>query len=115
MVETLDRLRDRAVAPRGRQRDGARPAEPAAGERRGRERNGRSLTYLTIRGNEELFGKLCRDDFLYLMAQRIAAPAAVREIPCPSPWSAGPRAATAGSSTSSAGPCASARRPSTAC
>ncbi|MBK9302615.1 MAG: hypothetical protein IPM94_01615 [bacterium] len=83
VVETLDRLRDRAVAPRGRQRDGARPAEPAAGERRGRERNGRSLTYLTIRGNEELFGKLCRDDFSYLMAQRIAAPAAVREILLP--------------------------------
>ncbi len=83
VVQALDRLKDRTAAVHGRQRSEDRPAEDAGGERRGRERAGRGATYLTIRGNEERFGKLCRDDFSYLMAQRIAAPAGVREILLP--------------------------------
>lgn len=48
-----------------------------------RERAPRRAHYLTIRGNEDLFSRLCHEDFDYLMAQRIAAPASVREILLP--------------------------------
>ena len=61
-----------------------------SGERRGRpgrsdnrERPPRGVRYLTIRGNEDLFRKLCRDDFTYLMSQRIDAPSDVLEVLLP--------------------------------
>ncbi len=48
--------------------------------RRGaRERHGRGIRYLTIRGNEELFAKLVHDDFEYLMGQRFAASPAIMQ------------------------------------
>ncbi len=51
--------------------------------RREREPRGRGTRYLTIRGNEELFRKLCRDDFEFLMGQPIDAPADVLEVLLP--------------------------------
>lgn len=70
MLEVLDRLKGRA----GDRRD-----------RRARvgERSARGVRFLTIRGNEALFSKLCHDDFEYLMAQRIGAPDEVREVLLP--------------------------------
>ncbi len=64
VLAILDRLGGRA--PRG---DGRRD-----GRRSPRERYGRGLRTLSIRGNEELFSRLCRDDFDFLMSQRFDAP-----------------------------------------
>lgn len=63
VLAILDRLGGRATRGDGADR-----------RRGGRERFGRGLNYLTIKGNEELFRKLCHDDFEFLMAQRFAAP-----------------------------------------
>ncbi len=51
--------------------------------RPGRERFRRGLNYLTIKGNETLFHKLCHDDFGFLVAQRFAAPEAVLRVLLP--------------------------------
>ena len=63
VLAILDRLGGRKA--KDDRRDGKRPP---------RERYGRGLRTLTIRGNEELFARLCCDDFDYLMAQRFDAP-----------------------------------------
>jgi len=54
--------------------------------RRGRSRSGRpvrEITYLSIRGNEDLFSRLCHDDFEYLMGRKFAAPPTVLEVLLP--------------------------------
>ena len=88
VLEILDRLAE--GRRRGRQRRADGKGAPAAGRRarrdggprRGARREGerrgpRGVRYLTLRGNEELFARLVRDDFDYLMSQRFAAPPAV--------------------------------------
>ena len=72
VLKAMDRLA-------GKSGGGARSRD--AGDRR--DRPSRGVRYLTIRGNEDLFRKLCRDDFAYLMSQRIDAPADVREVLLP--------------------------------
>ncbi|MBU1675680.1 hypothetical protein KKA85_07845, partial [bacterium] len=69
----LDRLGGRG-AGRDRRRDKRRG---------GRERFARGINYLTIRGNEDLFRKLCHDDFDFLLAQRFAAPQEVLRVLLP--------------------------------
>jgi len=73
VLAILDRLGGRAA------RGGARFDR----RREGRERFGRGLNYLTIKGNETLFRKLCHDDFEFLMAQRFAAPPEVLRVLLP--------------------------------
>jgi len=87
VLETLDRLHDRG-GRRARDRDGGkaddRPRDDRPRDERRRDGRGpRGVRYLTVRGNEELFRRLCRDDFQYLMAQRIDAPADVLEVLLP--------------------------------
>ncbi len=79
VLDILDRLGGRA----GKSSDGKRSGRRDAHDGRGRERNGRPLHYLTIRGNETLFHKLCHDDFAYLMSQRFDAPADVLRLLLP--------------------------------
>lgn len=82
VLETLDRLHDRG-SRRARDRDGATADGRPRDQRRREGRGPRGVRYLTIRGNEDLFRRLCRDDFQYLMAQRIDAPADVLEVLLP--------------------------------
>jgi hypothetical protein len=64
VLETLDSL-DRRKA--------------GAGARRSRDKFLRGPRYLTIKGNEKLFHKLCNGDFDYLMGQHFAAPPQIME------------------------------------
>lgn len=47
------------------------------------EKTSRGPRYMTIKGNEQLFAKLCRGDFEYLMGQAFAAPPGIMEILLP--------------------------------
>lgn len=79
VIESLDRVYGRGRKREPRDRDDAR----RAGDASRRRRVPRGVRYLTVRGNEDLFRKLCRSDFDYLMGQRIDAPADVLEILLP--------------------------------
>ena len=96
VLSILDRLSGRRDDRHDRRRGGDR-GRPGRNERRGPgdrgfrgpgggrrdDRPRRDLRILTIRGNEELFARLCHDDFEYLMARPFAAPAAVLEVLLP--------------------------------
>lgn len=75
-MSILDRL-----GGKGRGREDR--ADHADRRRGGRDRFAHGINYLTIRGNETLFCKLCRDDFDFLMAQRFDAPASVLQTLLP--------------------------------
>lgn len=81
VLSILDRLsgrqderydRRRGKSGRGRDNGRRRPGRPA-----------RDISFLTIRGNEDLFAKLCHDDFEYLMSRPFSAPADVLEVLLP--------------------------------
>jgi len=67
---------DRIAGQRSRQRKDL-------GSRSGQLSGPRGVRYLTIKGNEPLFRRLCCDDFQFLMSQNIAAPAEVLEVLLP--------------------------------
>jgi hypothetical protein len=71
VVNSLDRLSGRGAD---------RSKRP---ERSGRQRGPRGVRYLTIRGNEALFRRLCCDDFQFLMSQNIDAPGDILEVLLP--------------------------------
>jgi len=82
VLNIMDRISGKSGRGGGRRgRDGAADGRSRrSGER---DRSARGVRYMTIRGNESLFAKLCRDDFTYLMSQRIDAPSDVLEVLLP--------------------------------
>ena len=101
VLSILDRLSGRQDDSRDRRRGGRRyrpdngrgrtdrARDGRGGGREGRggrgrpDRPSRDVRYLPIRGNEELFAKLCHDDFEYLMSRPFSAPADVLEVLLP--------------------------------